>query len=527
MGGLNLRMPDWIVLVVYFGFTLALGVWFSRKNTNTEEYFLGGRSFPGWALGLSLLGTSMSSVTFIAYPADGFKTTLIRLTLVLGFPLVSAFAAYTLLPFFRRGTVTSPYEYLARRYGRSVSIYAAAVFFLIQIIRISSILFLVSLIIQSVTGFPFITCMLVSGGITALYTVGGGFDAVIWTDVFQTITLVIGAFIMVGVVAGHSAEGLGELIRVAHANGKLSFTKDLNTTTGMIEPLATGFSLQNKTFLMLFIVGLVQFLGGQFDQTSIQRWCSAKSPKEARKAIAVVALSSVPVWAGFMLVGTLLWAYFHLHPDAIVTEMLTGVRKAEEVVPYFVTRYVPAGWAGLVIAGAMAAAMSSLSSSINAAGMVWVRDIYKPLFARSKSDKHYLIVGFIASGVVSVLMMIGAWMFYVSEVKTLNDLAVILGSVCAGGMLAVFLFGVFSRRGDVRAVWIALMTNAVVVTWMILGSRRGLPDRFVLPINIYYSAMIGNLLTLIVAWVTSFVFKPGERDLTNLTVWDQEDTPLI
>lgn len=527
MGELNLGMPDWIVLVVYFGLTLVLGTYFSRKNTSTEEYFLGGRSFPGWALGLSLLGTSMSSVTFIAYPADAFKTTLVRLTLVLGFPLASIFSAYVLLPFFRRGTVTSPYEYLARRYGRSVSSYAAIIFFLSQIIRISSILYLVSLIIQSVTGLPFIICMVVSGGITALYTVGGGFDAVIWTDVFQTITLIIGAFIMVGVVVHNTPEGLGKLIDVAWMNGKLSLMKDLNMATGTIEPLARGFSLQNKTFVMLLILGLVQFLGGQFDQTSIQRWCSAKSPKEARKAIAVVALSSVPVWASFMFVGTLLWAYFHLHPDPVVSEMLSGVRKAEEIVPYFVTRYMPTGWAGLVIAGAMAAAMSSLSSSINAAGMVWVRDIYTPLFAKSKSDKHYLIVGFIASGVVSVLMMLGAWLFYVSEVKTLNDLAIILGSVCAGGMLAVFLFGVFSRRGDVRAIWIALVTNAVVVTWMILGNRGVLPDRFVLPVNIYYSAMIGNLLTLIVAWLASFVFKPGNRDLTNLTVWDQDDTPLI
>ncbi|MGE4489524.1 MAG: sodium/solute symporter, partial [Kiritimatiellales bacterium] len=483
--------------------------------------------FPGWALGLSLLGTSMSSVTFIAYPADGFKTTLVRLTLVLMFPFIAAFSAYVLLPLFRRGTISSPYEYLARRYGRSISSYAAMIFFLMQIIRISSILYLVSLIIQSVTGLPFIVCMLLSGGITALYTVGGGFDAVIWTDVLQTLTLIAGAVIMIGIVAFNAPEGLGGLIDTARANGKFSFTHDLNMTTGQLEPLARGVSLKDKTFVMLFIVGIVQFLTGQFDQTSIQRWCSAKSAKEARKAIAVVALSSVPVWAGFMLVGTMLWAYFHLHPDPIVSEMLTGARKAEEIVPYFITHYVPAGWAGLVIAGAMAAAMSSLSSSINAAGMVWVRDIYKPLFAKSRSDKHYLTVGFVASAVVSLLMMGGAWMFYVSEVKTLNDLAVILGSICGGGMLAVFLFGVFSRRGDVRAIWLALGVNAAVVSWMILGARGVLPKHLVLPINLYYSATVGNLLTLAIAWLASMVFKPHNRDFTNLTVWDQEKTPLV
>lgn len=528
METLSLNLPDIIVLVLYFGATLALGAWCSRKNTNTEEYFLGGRSFPGWALGLSLLGTSMSSVTFIAYPADGFKTTLVRLSLVLMFPLAAAFGAYVVLPFFRRGTLTSPYEYLAQRYGRSISSYAAAIFLLLQVIRISSILYLVSLIIQSLVGLPFLTCILIAGGITALYTVGGGFDAVIWTDVLQTITLVLGAFIMIVIVVSQSPEGLGGLIDVANASGKFSLSRDLNPVTGNIEPLASGVSLQNKTCMMLLLVGLIQFMSGQFEQMSIQRWCSAKSATEARKAIAVVALSSLPVWCGFMLVGTLLWAYFQLHPDPIVTEMLNGTRKAEEIVPYFITQYVPSGLAGLVIAGALAAAMSSLSSSINATGMVWVRDIYKPLIAKSKSDKHYLFVGFIASGFVSLLMLVGAWFFYSSEVKTLNELAIILGNVCGGGMLAVFIFGVFTRRATTAAIWIALGFNAVFVLWIILGARGVLPESLTLPINIYYSSLLGNLLTLVLIWLGSFIFKPkAGKDFKNLTFWDQEKTPLV
>ena len=528
MESINLSLPDLIVLTVYFGATLALGAWFSRKNNNTEEYFLGGRSFPGWALGISLLGTSMSSVTFIAYPADGFKTTLVRLSLVLMFPVAAAFGAYVVLPFFRRGTITSPYEYLARRYGRSISSYAAIIFLLLQVIRISSILYLVSLIVQSIIGLPFLTCILIAGGVTALYTVGGGFDAVIWTDVLQTITLVIGAVIMVAIVSSLADEGLTGLVDVAYQHGKFSLTKDLNPATGQIEPMTQGFSLQDKTFFMLLLVGVIQFMGGQFEQTSIQRWCSAKSAREARKAIAVVALSSLPVWAGFMLVGTVLWAYFYLHPDPLVTEMLNGTRKAEEIVPYFITRFIPVGLAGLVIAGALAAAMSSLSSSINAAGMVWVRDIYKPLFASDKTDKHYLKVGFIASAFVSILMIAGAWFFYTSEVKTLNELAIILANVCGGGMFAIFMFGVFTRWGNAKAIWVALCTNAIFVSWILLGTRGILPADYALPINIYYSSLLGNLLTLVAIFLASRIFKPDpNKDFKNLTFWDQEKTPLV
>lgn len=524
---LKLHIADVVVLILYFSITVGIGLCFSRKNTNTEEYFLGGRSFPGWALGLSLVGTCMSSVTFIAFPADGFKTTLVRLTTVLGFPLTALFSAYILLPFFRRGTVTSAYEYLALRFGRSISCYAASIFFLIQLLRLSSVLYLVSLIVQSVTGFSFVTCMLISGGITALYTVKGGFDAVIWTDVLQTITLIIGAFIMIGVAAYQAPETFGQLVATAWEHGKMSLTMDLNAATGQLEPFTRGFSLSEKTFWMLFIVGITQFLSGQFDQTSIQRWCSAKSAKEAKKAIFVLGFSAVPIWASFMFVGTILWAFFYCHPDSMVTEMLSGLRKAEEIVPYFIVQYVPSGWAGLVIAGALAAAMSTLSSSINTASMVWVRDIYKPYIANSKTDQEYLRVGFIVAGVVSVIMMVGAYWFYTADTKTFNDLGTILSSVCSGGMLAVFLLGVFTRRGDYRAIWVALLANAIVTTWILLSRRGTIPAPYAWSVDLYYSVLIGNVLTLSVALLASLYFKSKVTDFKNLTVWDQEKTPLI
>jgi solute:Na+ symporter, SSS family len=523
----NFHILDVIVVIVFFAITLGLGLYFSKKNVDTDEYFLGGRSLPGWALGMSLLGTVMSSVSFIALPADGFKTTFVRLSMGLVFPFVCLFAAYILLPFFRRGTITSAYEYLSHRFGHSVSCYAASIFFLFQIIRISSVLYLVALLIQSITGLDFVLCMLLAGGITAIYTVGGGLDAVIWTDVLQTITLIIGAFIMVGVILYNSQEGFSQLLSTAWEHKKFLFTADLNNTTGQIEALPKGFSLSNKTFLMLLIAGVVQFLVGQFDQTSIQRWCSAKSAKEARKAILFLGFASLPVWLIFTFVGTMLWAYFHFTPNPDVSEMLSGVRKAEEIVPYFVTRYVPTGCAGLVIAGALAAAMSTLSSSINSASMVWVRDIYKPYIAKEKTDKHYLKVGFAASAVVSILMLIGAYMFYISTSKTISDLGIILTSVCGGGMLAVFLLGLFTRRGDSKAVWTGLLCNGLFTTWLLLGSREMIPAKYTWSIDLYYNALLGNILTFCVILLSSRIFKAQKRNLTNLTIWDQDGEPLV
>ncbi|QHI70159.1 sodium:solute symporter family transporter [Tichowtungia aerotolerans] len=524
---MSISVIDIAVLVGYFLLTIGIGLYFSRKNTNTEEYFLGGRSFPGWALGLSLVGTCMSSITFLSHPADSFKTTLIRMTITLTFPLISMFGMFVLLPFFRRGTISSAYEYLAQRFGRSVSCYAASIFFIIQILRVSTILYLISLLIHTVTGLSFFSCLLMAGGITALYTVSGGFDAVIWTDVLQTITLIFGSFVMIGLMIYKTDGGIIALIQTAFENGKLSMTQDLNVVTGQIEPIANGFSLTEKTFVMLLIVGVVQYLSTQFDQTSIQRWCSAKSPKEARKAIMVLAFSAVPIWASFMLTGTILWAFFRFHPDPVVTEMLTGVRKGEEIVPYFVVNYMPVGLTGLVIAGALAAAMSSLSSSINAASMVWVRDIYKPYLIKGKTDRHYLRIGFLASGAVSLMMLCGAWLFYTTDTKTLNDLGVTITSVCGGGMVGIFLVGVFTRCGDQRSVWIALAVNALVTAYVLLDNRGIVPARFSLSLDLYFTALIGNTLTVISALLASIFFKSRVKDFTNLTVWDQEKSPLV
>ena len=157
---MTLGWLDVVVLVAFFGVTLGMGFFFARKNNSTEEYFLGGRSFPGWAIGLSLLGTSISSITFIAFPADSFKTTWIRFLPHIMFPLVVLLSSFLFLPFFRRGTISSAYGYLSVRFGPSVSCYAALIFFLIQIIRTSTIVFLISLLMQTITGLNI--CLLYS-----------------------------------------------------------------------------------------------------------------------------------------------------------------------------------------------------------------------------------------------------------------------------------------------------------------------------------------------------------------------------
>ncbi len=197
---MNLHWLDITTLIIYMSKMLLLGFYFSKKNKDTEEYFVGGRSFSGWVIGLSLVGTSISSITFLAYPADAFKTAWLRFLPNLMLPIGVLIAAYVFLPFFRRSRVTTAYEYLEARFGPRVRVYGAGAFILGQLVRVSIILYLVSLVLNKMTGLSPTMSILIGGGLVAVYTIMGGIDAVIWTDVIQTIVLMLGGIVSLIVI---------------------------------------------------------------------------------------------------------------------------------------------------------------------------------------------------------------------------------------------------------------------------------------------------------------------------------------
>jgi solute:Na+ symporter, SSS family len=517
----KLHLLDTAVIAVYFALTVSVGLRLSRRSRDTEGYFLGGRSFPGWAIGLSLIGSMISSVTFIAYPADAFKTAWLRFLPNLAFPLVVALAAWRLVPFFRRGNVSSSYRYLLLRFGPSVSAYAAAVFLLGQMVRTATIMYLLAILLATLTGWSVAFSILLAGVITAVYTVKGGFTAVVWTDVFQTVILVAGGILCIAFIASSLPGGLDQIISEARAAGKLSFM-DLNVANGRLEPIGGGFSLFEKTAPMLFFVGFFQFLTGQFDQTTVQRWCAARTPAEARKSMVILGLASLPIWGSFMFLGTCLWVYYRHFPSQAAERMLAGFSKAEGILPHYVTTVLPAGVAGVVIAAALSASMGALSSSINASAMVWVRDIYQPFIARGRGDRHYLNVGLAASLFVSATMMGGAWLFYVSAAKTLNEVGLIAIQLVGGGISGAFIIGMFTRIGDARAIVIGIAATALFTGYALLCQFRVFPGTF----DPYYTSIIGNLIMMAVACGAALIWRAKARDLANLTVWDQADAPL-
>ena len=523
---MNLHWLDISTLVLYMAALVGMGFYFSRKNTSTEEYFVGGRSFSGWVIGLSMIGTSISSVTFLAFPADAYKTAWLRFLPNFTLPLTVLLAAYFFLPFFRRTKIISAYEYLEDRFSPSIRVYGAVTFIIGQLIRLALILFLVSILMHEITGYSAVTSVLLAGVLVAVYTIVGGINAVIWTDVLQTIILVLGGIVILIIIVTAMPGGFSQIFEIANADNKFAIAE---LTNGRLNPVTWGFSLSEKTGLMMLFVGLTVWLQEYgTNQNVIQRYAAAKSMKEARKGLYTIGVLNIPIWAFYMFLGTALYAYFQVNPSSEAVEMLDGTQKAEHIMPFFILNYMPPGVAGIVISAALAAAMSSLDSSINAISTVTVNDIYRRHFKKDEDDKHYLHVAWLAAGIASVFMVIGAIILIYSDTKTIQDAATILSSVVMGGVFGMYLLGFVTERANSKSVWLGIAVTFVFSVWTILSKQGVLHESITVPFDLYYTGMIGHILLFATAFVASvFVFKKKDKEnLTNLTVWTQDDKPI-
>ena len=521
---MNLHWLDITALIIYMGGMLFLGFYFSKKNKNTEEYFVGGRAFPGWVIGLSLVGTSISSITFLAYPADAFKTAWLRFLPNLMLPVGVLIASYVFLPFFRRNRITTAYEYLESRFGPKVRLYGAVTFIVGQLVRVSIILYLVSLVLNKMIGLSPTMSILISGGLVAVYTVMGGIDAVIWTDVIQTIVLLLGGIVSLVVIINLLPGGLDQIFSVAIQDAKFGLSELVD---GKLNPVPWKFSLQEKTISMMLVLGLVNWLTEYSgNQNTVQRYAASKSMREARKAMWVSVCSSLPIWAFYMFLGTSMYVFFKVFPTIEATEILNGVQKAENIFPYFIINYLPPGVTGLVIAAALAAAMSSLDSSINAISTVSVVDIYKRHFVKDRNDKHYLHTAWVIAGMAAFIMIGGAIVLANAESKTIQDTATILASLLGGGLLGMYLLGFLTNRGNERAVIFGIISTILFTGWTILAKKQLLPDYLQVPFDLYYVGIVGNFVMFIIGYIISLILPDKDKDLTNLTMWKQDNQPI-
>ena len=513
---MKLHWLDVLSLVSYLLLIISIGIYFSRKNTSTESYFVGNRSYSGVVIGLSMIGTSISSITFLAYPADSFKTSWLRFLPNMVLPIVIITSAYFFLPFFKRNNILSAYEYLEDRFGPSVRVYGAITFLIGQLVRISLILYLLSLMVHEVTNLPVLQSILLSGITVGVYTILGGIEAVIWTDVIQTITLLLGGFICLGVIIYQLPEGLYQIIDIALSNNKLSFSE---LKDDILYPVPWNISLSDKTGTMMIFLGLSWFFQEYItNQNIIQRYAATKNEYEARKAMFISSIN-LPIWAFFMFLGTSLYAYFQVFPSEAASEMLNGTRNAEDILPYFIIYYLPSGISGLIIAAAIAAAMSSLDSSINSIATVSVHDIYRRHLVPNRDDVHYLHIAWYIATSATVIMIIGSCILEYSKMKTLQDTYSTIGSVVMGGVLGLYLLGFCTKYGSEKSVWFGIVLTVLFSLWTVLAKYNLLPNWLQAPFDLYYTGILGQIVMFAGIFVGAILFSDSKNNLHNLTLW--------
>ena len=512
---------DIAVLVIYFLGISAAGVFFSRRNTSTEAYFLGNRNFPAWAIGLSLVGTSISSISFLAYPGDAYKTAWIKLLPAFMLPVAIIIASIWILPFFRSRNYTSAFEYLGLRFGAGARVYGAIAFCIAQLMRIGFILFLVSLLIQEFTGWNVYLCVVIAGVFVSFYTIMGGFEAVVWTDVVQTIVLILGGIICLLIVIKELPGGLSTIIDQATEAGKFKLA-EWDVENARPGETSWAFSFSKKTALMMLVVGFINWMYEySCNQNVIQRYCASRSTADARKAMWICCISSIPIWTFFMFLGTALWVYYTQFPTTESAQMLTGELKSDQILPYFIMNKLPIGLAGLVVAAVMAAAMSSLDSSINAISTVLITDIVKPHLAKDRDDAYYLKLAHRLAIGSSIIMIIGASIFIADkDSKTAQDTYNILVALTAGGLLSLYFIGFLTTIGDGRSILIAIGFTFLFSLYRGLESLEIVPK---LPIDGYHTGIVGNIIMFAFGLLFGKLLPSTQKDLNNLTIWTQND----
>lgn len=479
---------DITVIAVFFAGMAAIGLHYAlKKDQSAEKYFLGD-NLPSWALGLSMLATSISSVTFLAFPAAAYVLDWRQVVPNLTNPLFAILAIWLFIPFFRNSAKTTAYEYLQKRFGDCARLYAGIMFLIAQSLRLGSILYLLVIPVQMMTGLPPVWIILTIGGITAIYTTLGGLSATVWSDVAQSFVLYLGGALSIIFIIHDIPGGFSQMLEVAKEHDKFSLGP-------------TNWDLSERTFWTMIILGLTHWVGGYVaDQNVVQRYLAAKSTKEARTATLLCALMSLPTWIFFFFIGTCLFTYYTILPEAAITKL-----SPDYIFPHFIISRLPPGVSGLVLAGVISAALSSLSSSLNAFSTVSTIDIIEPYLFKNRSPRFYSITARAMTVVGTLVMFSIGFLFLFSEKESFLDLSFKIAGIIGGVTICFFMLGFFAPHVNKKILWQAFSVSFLLNLYLALVEWQITPNFLGIKIHAYWVSTLVIwfmiILALLLAWI--------------------------
>ena len=474
---------DYVIALLYVLATAGFGVWFVRRSNTMEGFTLAGKLIPGWAIGLSLLATYLSSISFLANPGKSYASDWRPFVFSLTLPIAIIVATRWFIPLYRNTVKTTAYEYLEQRFGVWARVYMGAAYILLQIGRFAVVLYLTALALASLLATDTATLIVLLGGLTIAYTLAGGFAAVIWTDVVQSVVLLLGGMFCLYLLLTHMPGGWEQLGATAARHDKFAL--------GSMDA-----DLLVQGFWVIFIFGIVENLKNfSVDQNYVQRFLSAPSEAQARKSLWLGGLLYIPVSALFFMIGTALFVYYLNVPAAGLPE------QADKVFPYFIVNELPTGLVGLVIAGVLAAGMSTLDSSLNSSATVWTVDFYKRLLRSDADDARQVTVIRTTTAIIGVLATAASLLMI--DAKSALDVWWKLSAVFGGGMLGLFLCALFYRHMQPRQAMFATAVGVLFVAWATITSTWFIDTGWGFPLHVMMIGVCGTLVIVVAGFIVS------------------------
>lgn len=456
---------DYVVIVLYLLCVAALGIFMGGRQKNTTDYFLGGRDLPWWAVCFSVVATETSTLTVISVPAVAYGGTMTFLQLTLGYFAGRTLVSILLLPRYFRGSLVTAYAFLGARFGNRMRGVASITFLTTRLLADGVRLFATAIPIKVVADLAGLTLfdnpvtyfqiILVLGVITVIYTLIGGIRAVVWMDVVQMMLYVGGGVLALVVLMQSASAGWWTAAAVQGKTAILDLGWGLSLSEMVTQPYV---------FLSAVVGGTIFSMASHgTDQIIVQRLLTCRSLADGQKALIGSSVIVAAQFALFLFVGLLLWTYYGgVAPEAL------GLSRADELFPKFIIEGLPPGVSGLVLAGIIAAAMSTLSSSLNSLASSTMMDLYERIRKTTLEPRKALSISRGFTLFWAVVFVLFASLFR-DTTNPVVELGLAIASFTYGGLLGVFLLGLWNKRAREMDAVLALLVSVAVMVLIVFG----------------------------------------------------------
>ncbi len=435
---------NWSIIFAYLLGNLGLGWAMSRKVNDAKDYYIGDRSAPWWAIGISVVATYVSALSFLGGPAWAYGDGMAALAIHINYSLVIFLCIVFFIPFFYNSGVASIYEYLERRFGLASRTVMGVIFMFTMAVGAASILTATAVVVTFVTGLDTATAIVLMTSIVLVYTLMGGMNAVIWTDVLQGVILLAGAGIILVYLLGE----------VSPLSGALSFLQ----SNGKLNPINTDFdfSIPPTIWAGVFAMTLYHVTVYGANQFMVQRALAAKNIGDAKKSYMMMGFAAFFLYFIFFFIGALLYVHFEGKPFA----------QPNEIILVFAESLAIPGLMGILGAAILSASMSSTSSAFNSLATVSVTDFYQMFYVKDADEKHYLKVSRIFTAIWAVAVIPLAIAF-ASSTGSILEIMSSVGSYVIGAKLAMFGMGFFSKHTTERGLLVGVVAGLVGLMFVV------------------------------------------------------------